>query len=128
MKYAFVRYDVNRKVADGGTSFHSVLIKGEASETRESCQRWIEENFSPNGPVRILYRFEVPEVWTEDAGEFDGCLNSALDAVTGLDALTNSPLASDLLGAIFMAGFTCGMRFDSELQSAFYRGGAAKNK
>ena len=128
-KYVFVRYDVYRSVADGGTESNSVLIKGEAGESVESCEKWIQHKYTDGRyPVKILCRFEIPDVWDRYTEEDNDALNRALDAVTGLDALTDTPLATDLLGAIFMEGFTCGMKFESDLQSAFSRGRSAAKK
>lgn len=122
MKHAFVCYVEHHRAEDGGTQTCVMMARGEAAESHEAFISW----HAAGVPVTIISWFEVPQDWKNAVSE--GSISDAFEALLGLDALSDTPLVSDLLATIFAAGFKCGEKHHRVVQSAFERGRVASGK
>ncbi len=102
MKYAFVRFVEERSLEHGGDVVCFALARGKDAESHEAFMEWHESDT----PLRIINWFDVPEKWQNIVGS-EGPMNDVFEALLGLDALSHSPIVSDLLVTVFAAGLEC---------------------
>lgn len=105
MKYAFVRFVEDHGAEHGGRITCVSLARGEAAESPKEFIAW----HNAGCKVEVIYWFEVPEDWKNAVS--DGSMNDAFEALLGLDALSDTPLVSDLLATLFEASFRAGREY-----------------
>lgn len=116
MKCAFVRFVEERSPEDGGEVMSFALARGKHAESHEAFVEWHQART----PVRIIIWFEVPEKW-QSIVDSEESMNDAFEALLGLDALSDSPVVSDLLVTVFAAGLECGERHRRNVETEFAR-------
>lgn len=102
MGYSFVRFTEDHGAEYGGRITCVSLTRGEAAESPE---KFIALH-NAGCKVEVINWFEVPEDWKNAVS--DGSMNDAFEALLGLDALSDTPLVSDLFATLFEAGFRAG--------------------
>jgi hypothetical protein len=111
MKYAFVRYLENHR-EEFGVGTCANLVSGVAAESPEAFIKW----HGAGVPAKILCWFEVPESWENSVSS--GNMNEAFEAILALDALSETPVVSDLLATIFDEGYRLAQKKERDLATA----------
>jgi hypothetical protein len=104
MEHVIIRIEEGQNEAEKSTS--CLLLSGEEAESFIANPKGFLRDYGDD--ARIIASWIVPEELVNATSSLEGPMNGILEAILGLNALSDDPAASDLIATIFNAGFECG--------------------
>src|SRR5512133_3927564 len=104
MEHVMLRIEEGQDEAEESTS--CLLLSGVHAENFIANPKGFLRDYSDD--ARVIASWVVPEALINATSSLSGTMNGILEAILGLNALSDDPAASDLIATIFNAGFECG--------------------